>query len=192
MPALVLASTSAYRRAQLDRLGVPYVAAAHQADESVTPERASLDEVARFLARAKAESLAARFPEAWIIGSDQLVDLDGERLGKPGSVAAAEAQLARLAGRAHRLLTAVALRAPSGTVEVSLDAHVMQMRSIGAEEIRRYVAADQPIDCAGAYKIEARGIALFEAVEGSDHTAIVGLPLIALTTMLRRAGFLVP
>lgn len=190
---LILASTSRYRRELLDRLGVPYRAVAHRCDEEATMTSGlSPDEVARTLARAKAESLASAYPEAFIIGSDQVADLGGELLGKPGSEEACVEQLTKMSGRVHRLVTGVCLRYPSGEARESLDIHEMKLRSLELAEIERYVAVEKPTDCAGSYKIEGRGIALMEEVKGSDFTAIVGLPLIVVTTLLREAGFEIP
>ena len=192
-PQLVLASESRFRRAQLDCLQIAYTACAHACDERAEqPADASPDEVARHLAVAKATSIAGQFPGAHILGSDQVVDIDGEIIGKPGTVDAALEQLARLHGREHRLVTAVALRLPDGTIEQEIDVHRMRMRALDEQERRRYVDAERPLDSCGSYIIEGRGIALFEAIEGTDFTAIVGLPMIAVVTMLRRAGFAVP
>ena len=193
MAELILASTSRYRIELMQRLGVPFHAVAHLVDErAAEPAGAGPDQIARTLARLKADSLAAAYPGACILGSDQLVDLDGRALGKPGSEPAARAQLATLAGRAHRLVTAVCLRRPDGGHDDALDVHEMRVRALSEDEIARYVARDQPLDCAGSYRIEAGGIALFASISGADFTAIVGLPLIAVAAMLRRAGFMVP
>lgn len=188
---LVLASESAYRRELLARLGLPFDAVAHRCDETAARAGAP-DELVRELARAKAESLAGAYPDAWILGSDQVADLDGEVVGKPGSEAGARAQLGRLQGRAHRLVTAVALRGPDGSVREALDVHRMVMRPLDAAAIARYLAAERVDDCAGSYKIEGRGIALFEAIEGADFTAIIGLPMITVVSLLGDAGFTVP
>ena len=190
-PPLVVATTSAYRLALLDRLGMPYRAVAHRADErALEPSGpdATPEHVALTLARAKADSLAADFPDALILGSDQVVALDGELLHKPGTAAAAVAQLRRLAGRTHRIVTAVALRRPDGTHDTHVDVHHMHMRALPEAALAAYVAADQPLDCAGSYKIEGRGIALFESAAGQDYTGIIGLPLTAVVTLLTRAG----
>jgi septum formation protein len=192
MPKLVLASTSKYRRMLLDRLGLSYSAHAPKVDEDAVPPGAAPDAVALQLAREKAESVAAAAPDAHIIGSDQLVDLDGERLGKPGSSEKAEAQLRRLAGREHRLVTAIALRHPDGRVETSLDTHVIRLRALTDAEVHRYVQRERPLDCAGSYKIESLGISLVESLAGEDFTAVIGLPLISLCKLLRAAGFEVP
>lgn len=193
MPTLVLASTSPYRRTLLARLGVPFQAHAPRCDEEALKEPAlAPDALACMLARAKAESIAEVLPEAYVIGCDQLVELDGEVLGKPSTRAAAIGQLERLAGRSHQLLTAFVLRTPDGRVREHLDRHVLTMRTLGREAIARYVDADLPLDCAGSYKIEERGIVLFERIVGDDFTAIPGLPLIALTRMLTAEGFAIP
>ena len=191
MPKLVLASTSKYRKLLLDRLGLSYTAANPRVDEEAFTAPA-LDALALLLAKAKAESVAASHGDAYILGSDQLVDLAGERLGKPGTLEKAEEQLRLLSGKTHRLVTAVALLHPDGTLETALDVHLMRLREMTEAEIKRYVARERPIDCAGSYKVESLGISLCEKVEGADFTAIIGLPLIAVCGLLRRAGFEVP
>lgn len=189
MPDLLLASTSPYRRALLDRLGIAYEAVAPQVDErALEPAGAAAEEVARTLARAKAESVGAAYPEAYVLGADQVIDLDGTKVGKPGTPARAVEQLQRLQGRTHRIVTAVALRSPTGRLDEHVDVHRMRMRSLSATAIAAYVAAEAPLDCAGAYKIEGRGLLLFEAIEGCDYSAVIGLPLLAVITMLERAG----
>jgi septum formation protein len=190
---LILASTSKYRRALLDRLRVPYRAEAPRVDErAIEPPGAGAETVALTLARAKADSLAGAFPGAWVLGSDQVVEIDGEALGKPGTPERAVAQLERLAGRAHRIVTAVALRAPDGGWQEHVDVHVMHMRPLPRAALEAYVAREHPVDCAGSYKIESDGYFLFEAVHGRDHTAVIGLPLLAVTRMLAAVGFAVP
>jgi septum formation protein len=189
---LVLASTSPYRRALLERLGVPFRCLAPAVDEADF-KRLGLGPraLAERLAAAKSDSLAAACPESTLIGCDQLAAVDGRILGKPGDDAAAIEQLALLAGRAHELITALAVR-HRGHLRTHTDVTVMHMRPLRRDEIARYVAADRPADCAGGYKLEARGIALFERIESADHSAITGLPLIALTTILRDLGFAIP
>ena len=191
MPKLVLASTSKYRKLLLDRLGLSYTTASPRVDEEAVTAPTP-DEVVLALAKAKAASVAGAHPECYVLGSDQLVDLDGERLGKPGTLEKAEEQLRRLAGKSHRLVTAVALLHPNGTIETAVDVHVMTLREMTEAEIKRYVARERPIDCAGSYKVESLGISLCEKIEGADFTAIIGLPLIAVCGLLRRAGFEVP
>lgn len=197
MPTLILASTSPYRKTLLERLRVPFITAAPPVDEraleaELGPEAPTGAAGARHLARAKAVSLRPAFPGAHILGADQVIDLDGEILGKPGSAERAVAQLERLAGRTHHIVTAVALAAPDGTVSEHVDTHAMTMRRLDRAALRRYVAADHPIDCAGSYKIESDGYFLFESVVGGDHTAVIGLPLLAVAGLLAAAGFTVP
>lgn len=188
-PELVLASTSRYRRALLDRLGVPYRALAPLVDErALEPRGASVEEVVLTLARAKADEVAGREPRALVLGSDQAIELDGEILGKPGTRERAVEQLARLSGRTHRIVTAVALWRPGGEVHTHVDVHRMTMRALDRTALEAYVALEDPVDCAGAYKIESKGLTLFEAVEGRDYTAVIGLPLLAVVTMLEAAG----
>ena len=189
---LVLASTSPYRRALIERLGLAVEARAPDLDERAV-ERSfgplPTPELAGRLAVAKARSLAASCPDALLLGADQIAEVDGERLHKPGTEEAARAQLRRLAGRSHRLVTAVAvLRAADGRVETAVDVHELTMRPLSDAAIERYVARDRPLDCAGAYRIESLGIALFERTSGHDFTAIIGLPLTVLVTLLGRFG----
>ena len=191
-PPLVLASTSRYRRELLARLGIPFSVRPAACDEEALKDPALAPEaLARFLARAKAESLRDAEPAAVVLGGDQVAALGDDVLGKPGTVEAAEAQLARLAGRTHVLFTAVALVHGDRVLEHT-DVTRLSMRPLSRAQIARYVAADAPLDCAGSYRLEARGIALFERIESDDHTAIVGLPLIALTSMLASLGYEVP
>jgi septum formation protein len=191
-PSLILASTSRYRRDLLARLGVPFAAAAPDCDEDAYKATGiAPQELAETLALLKAESLRAAHPDAAILGGDQVVSIDDEILSKPGSEAAARAQLARLAGRTHTLITAVALLS-RGRILRHTDVTRLTMRPLSAEQIARYVAADQPLDCGGSYRLESLGVALFSRIESADHTAIVGLPLLALTTMLGEIGFVIP
>lgn len=190
MHTLVLASTSVYRRELLSRLGVPFTAAAPACDEEALKDPTlSPPALAAHLAREKARSLVPRWPQAYILGSDQLVEIDGAVLGKPGTAERATQQLLQLSGRSHRLVTAFALVGPGDAIAEHVDIHTLHMRSLTRVECERYVAADRPLDCAGSYKIEARGIALMERIEGGDFTAIMGLPLIAVTTALRAHAF---
>jgi septum formation protein len=192
VPDLILASTSPYRRALLERLGVPFRCVAPPVDEEALKDPSLPPRgLAALLARAKAESVAAAEHGAVVVGSDQLVAVEGEILGKPLSAGRAVEQLLRLAGRRHELITAVAVVHPGGLVE-HIDVTALWMRPLTRDEVARYVEADRPIDCAGSYKLEARGVALFERIESADHTAITGLPLIALTSALRGLGFAIP
>ncbi|MBA3845871.1 MAG: septum formation protein Maf [Planctomycetes bacterium] len=192
MPDLVLASTSPYRRHLLERLGLPFAAIAPACDEEalkrpeLTPRA-----LAESLALAKADSLAASHPDAAIIGGDQVATIDGRILGKPGTPAKAAEQLALLAGRTHELITAIVVR-HGGQAHAHTDVTRLTMRPLERAQIERYIAADRPLDCAGSYKLECRGIALFDRIESADHSAIVGLPLIALTRILAGLGFAIP
>jgi len=192
-PVLVLASTSRYRAELLSRLGVPFSAAAPSCDEESGKQR-QLDPraLALLLAEEKARSVAQQHPAAFVLGGDQLVALDGVILGKPHTREGAIAQLQRLRGRSHQLLTASCLVTPDGRLRTHVDKHTLSMRALSDAALGRYVDADQPLDCAGSYKIEARGIALFERIQGEDFTAITGLPLITVTRWLVESGFAVP
>ena len=187
---LILASTSPYRRELLQRLRLPFDCARPQVEETPLPGEAP-DALARRLARAKAAEVAARHPGAWVIGSDQVADRDGRPLGKSGGRAAAIAQLAGMSGRVVDFHTAVCLRRGDDE-QLALDLTRVRFRPLALEEIERYVDAEQPFDCAGSFKCEGLGITLFEAIESHDPTALVGLPLIALSGMLRAAGFRLP
>ena len=179
---IVLASTSEARRRLVARLGIDVVFAAPTCDESAihgpTP-----DQTALLRALAKAESVRESFPDAVVVGSDQVVDLDGKSLGKPGTAERACAQLAELSGRTHRIVTAVVVLGPA-TRESCVVVSQMTMRALAPSEIAAYVAADAPEACAGSYKLECGGRALFSRIETSDETAIEGLPLSALSGML--------
>ena len=185
---VVLASTSPYRRALLERLRIPFTVADPAVDETPLPGETPEHLVVR-LAITKAEAVATTHADAVIVGSDQVVALDDEIITKPGTAERAREQLTQLAGRTHRLLTAVAvIGSPRGEPATHLDIHRLTMRALSADEIAAYVAADCPQDCAGANKIESLGIALMERIEGDDFTAITGLPLMATAQMLRAAG----
>ncbi len=189
---LILASTSPYRRELLRRLGVPFRCLAPGVDEEMYKASASGPRaLAVELARAKATALARDHPAATLIGSDQVVAFRGRVLGKPGTIERAIEQLAAMAGQSHVLITALAV-CHRGEVVAHADVATLHMRSLSREEITRVVEADRPIDCAGGYKLEARGITLFERIEADDQTAIVGLPLMALTTILREFGYRIP
>jgi septum formation protein len=191
-PEIILASTSPYRRQLLERLGVPFRSVPPRFDESTYPGE-GLDPVtlAESLAYRKASSIVSEFPRAVIIGSDQLVSLDETIYGKPGILEKAIDQLVSMSGRTHRLITALVVLHRGMTMR-HVDVTTLQMRSLDRTAIRRYLERDQPYDCAGSYKLESGGIALFERIETADHTAITGLPLIALTSVLRRIGYSIP
>ena len=188
---LVLASTSRYRRELLQRLRLPFDTASPHVDETPLAGEEPAALVQR-LARAKATAVANSAPGAWVLGSDQVAELDGAPLGKPGGREAAAAQLASMSGRAIRFHTAVALVREGGGVFEALDLTTVHFRRLDAGEIGRYVDAEQPFDCAGSFKAEALGIALFDSIHSHDPTALVGLPLIATARLLRQAGFAAP
>ncbi len=191
-PRVVLASTSPYRAAQLRRLGLAFDAVPSGVDEDAWKARGLPPrELAVALAQAKAEAVAARHPDALVVAGDQLAHLAGDILGKPGAADAAAEQLLRLAGRTHELATAVAV-ADGGQTRTHLDLATLTMRPLTRAAAARYVAADQPLDCAGAYKFEARGAALFVRVAADDPTAIEGLPLLALCRLLAERGLELP
>ncbi len=185
---LVLASTSPYRRELLQRLRIPFEVCAPEVDEQGRVGE-SPPALARRLALAKARAIAQRKPQALVIGSDQVAELDGEALGKPGSHANALAQLRRMSGRVVCFHTAVALVCEqSGFAAQDLAPARVRFRSLSERMIERYLAAEQPYDCAGSAKAESLGIALLESIESDDPTALIGLPLIRLCSMLERAG----
>ena len=191
---LILASTSRYRSELLARLGVPFTAVAPAIDEEALKDAArSPGELAVYLAEAKARSLSSAYPDAVILGSDQTCACEGHQLHKPGSLEAAREQLAQLAGKTHELHTAVCIVTPGGEDWTThLDTTRLTMRSLTVDEIERYLLADEPWDCVGSYKLECRGITLFDAIESRDHTAITGLPLLAVAQFLRTFGYIIP
>ena len=188
MPPLVLGSTSRYRRELLARLRLPFEVAAPQVDETPRPGETPA-ELALRLALDKARDVAARHPGAVVIGADQVCDLDGEPLGKPGDHARAVAQLQRLSGRTAVFQTALAVLRPATGYETAQLAPVrVRFRTLSAAEIEHYLRLEQPYDCAGSAKCETLGIALLDAIDSDDPTALVGLPLVRTAQMLREAG----
>lgn len=189
-PRIVLASTSPYRRALLERLGLAFSTVSPQVPEAEVPGEAP-DVRAWRLALAKARAVAAQHPQAIVIGSDQVASLalaeGSEILHKPGDREHCQAQLAALSGRTARFDTAVAV-IHNGVEQVHVDLTQVQFRQLGAAEIEHYMDREPAFDCAGGFKCEGLGVTLFEAVESRDPTALVGLPLIWLCTALRAAG----
>lgn len=183
---IVLASTSPYRRELLQRLRLPFEVDPPAVDESRRPGEAP-HALALRLAEAKARAVAQRRPADVVIGSDQVAELDGEPIGKPHAHAAALAQLERMQGRRLVFHTALAVAA-HGRVEVDSVPTAVTFRRLDRDALDAYLSADRPYDCAGAAKIESLGIALVERVESDDPTALIGLPLIRLTSMLQAAG----
>jgi len=189
---IVLASTSPYRRELLGRLGIPFETANPHADETPLPGESPAQTALRLSAE-KARSVAAQFPDALIIGSDQVADCGGEPIGKPGDHERAVAQLMRLSGRTVVFHTGLALLdAATADCRTALVDVRSTFRTLTSEEIDAYLRREQPYDCAGSVKSERLGITLFERIENDDPSALVGLPLIRLSSMLRDAGIRVP
>jgi septum formation protein len=185
---LVLASTSPYRRELLGRLRLPFDVEAPAVDEQPRPGETAAETALR-LALAKADAVAARHVEAVVVGSDQIADLDGHGLGKPGDHGRATAQLRAMRGRVVVFQTAVAVVCRAGGFAASALVPVaVRMRDLSDAEIERYLRAEQPYDCAGSAKIETLGIALVAGVDCDDPTALIGLPLIKTCELLRQAG----
>jgi septum formation protein len=192
MRSIVLASTSPYRRQLLQRLRLPFLVDAPQIDESPLAREVPRATALR-LAQAKARAVAARHLDAIVIGSDQVADLDGSALSKPGSHARALAQLESLQGRTvvfHTALAVFDVRGDSLALEV--DDTEVQFRSLARSSLDAYLRIDQPYDCAGAARIESLGIALVERIATLDPTALIGLPLIRLVSLLANLGVVLP
>ena len=185
---VILASTSRYRRELMNRLRLPFEVQAPDVDE--TPRSGeSPRSLSERLALEKARAVAARFPDAVVIGSDQVADLAGEALGTPGDHARATAQLRRMRGQTLVFQTAVAVVCEaSGFVQQDIAPVRVVFRDLSDDAIEHYLRAEQPYDCAGSAKSEGLGIALLEAIDSDDPTALVGLPLIRTCRMLRAAG----
>ena len=190
-PRLILASTSRYRRELLQRLRLPFDVAAPGTDEAALPGEPP-QALARRLAAAKATAIASHMPGAWVIGSDQVAELDGIALGKPGTRDAAVSQRASMSSREVVFRTAVSVVHGDGRAFHAEDATIVRFRGLDDAEIGRYVDAEQPFDCAGSFKSEGLGIVLFDAIVSQDPTALIGLPLIATAGLLRRAGYALP
>ena len=189
---LVLASTSAYRKMLLERLHLPFDTDRPKTDETPLPGEAPAATAER-LAAEKARAVAGRWPDALVIGSDQVAHLGDEVFGKPGTEARAIAQLQRMRGQTVVFHTALAvLNTRTGHLQVEGIPTQVRFRNLSDDEIRRYVAKEQPLDCAGSAKSEGLGITLLDAMPGEDPTALIGLPLIALSRMLRAEGLELP
>jgi septum formation protein len=185
---LILGSTSVYRRALLERLRLPFAVAAPQVDETPLPGETPAA-IARRLALAKALAVAGQHPECIVIGSDQVADLNGQPLGKPGTHERAVEQLRAMRGQSVIFQTAVAVMCQAtGFVQEDLAAVRVQFRELSDTEIEHYLRAETPYDCAGSAKSEGLGISLLAAIDNDDPTALVGLPLIRTCRMLRAAG----
>ncbi|ABM62014.1 Maf family protein [Halorhodospira halophila] len=188
--SLILASASPYRRALLERLGIPFEVDAAAIEERIAATEPPEEAVVR-LAREKAYAVAKRHPGALVIGSDQVAALGAEILGKPGSEERAREQLSHYSGQVVRFLTAISVR-QDDEEEHLLETVRVRFRTLDAETIDRYVRADQPLDCAGAIRSEGLGAALLESVESNDPSALIGLPLIGLARLLRGKGYRLP
>ena len=185
---LILASTSPFRRKLLARLGLPFTVRAPEVDETRQPGEEAPALVAR-LAEWKAQAIARQEPAALVIGSDQAAVLAGEIVGKPGDHERAVAQLRRASGRTVTFYTGLCLLdSASNQRQVTVEVFQVAFRQLTAEMIEGYLRREQPYQCAGSFKSEGLGIALFERLEGDDPTSLIGLPLIRLTRMLEAAG----
>jgi len=188
-PSLILASTSPYRRELLERLGLPFTVEAPEVDEAHLAGEPPTERALR-LAAAKAEAIALRHPTAVVIGSDQVAAAGGVVLDKPGTAERACQQLKHLGGSQARFHTACAVRWHNTGYSVNhLESVTVTVRDLTAAEIAAYVEREQPLNCAGSFKSEGLGIALFSRIESEDPTALVGLPLIWLSGALRQAGY---
>jgi septum formation protein len=190
VPQLILASTSPYRRALLERLGVAFEVVAPGVGEQHLSGESPADRALR-LASAKAQAVSAGHPAALVIGSDQVAACGSEVLDKPGDAARCREQLGRLSGHTAHFYTAGVLLGP-GAHRAHVDTTTVVFRTLAAGEIERYVAREQPFDCAGGFRAEALGVALFDCIESQDPTALIGLPLIWLAGALRAAGYQLP
>ena len=187
---LLLASTSPYRRELLQRLRLPFECMPPRVDETPLPGEAPAALASR-LAGEKAAEVHAREPDAFVIGSDQVADLEGRVLGKPGDFESAVAQLRAMSGREVAFHTALCVIGP-GFRESAIDTTLVRLRDLGDDDIARYLQAEPAFDCAGSFKAEGLGIVLFDAIHSADPTALVGLPLITTARLLRKAGFVLP
>ncbi|MGE6757579.1 Maf family protein [Corallococcus interemptor] len=187
MRDLILASTSSARRALMDGLGVPYRTEAPGVDESVS-ESLPADEAVRMLAVRKARAVQERHPEAWVLGADQLVEVGRDVLGKPKDRDAARAQLTRLLGNTHVIHTAVCLLGPGGHHSETVEDTRLTFFPVPPEELERYLDTGEWEGCAGSYRVEGRGQALLQKLEG-DRTNVQGLPMLSVVRLLRQAGF---
>lgn len=187
---LILASTSIYRRELLERLRIPFDVISPKVDETPLPGESTL-ELALRLAKAKAAAVAKDHPEAWVIGSDQVADLHGAAIGKPGNFERAMAQLQLMRGATVIFQSALCLM--KGDVQTTLCVPTkVTFRKLPDSVLESYLLAEEPYDCAGSAKSEGLGISLLEAIKSDDPTALIGLPLIALSSLLRDAGFAIP
>jgi len=192
VPQLILASTSPYRRELLARLPLEFEVVAPGVAEEHLHGESPADRALR-LATAKARAVSARHPQSLVIGSDQVAACQGEILDKPGDAARCRGQLTRLSGQTAHFYTACALLGAQPSTHVAhVDTTTVVFRTLSGGEIERYVERERPFDCAGCFRAEGSGIALFEYIESQDPTALIGLPLIWLAAALRAAGLQLP
>jgi septum formation protein len=185
---LILASTSRYRRELLLRLGLPFQTARPDVDETPLPNE-NPHQLAQRLAEAKARSVAKNFPNDWVIGSDQVAELNGQPIGKPENFERAADQLSAASGKTMHFYSAFCLlRLEPHKIIAYTDITIVHFRPLAANEIERYLHKEQPYDCAGSFKAEGLGISLFDKIESNDPTGLIGLPLISLSKALRQAG----
>ena len=187
---LILASTSVYRRELLERLRIPFEVVAPKVDETPLTGESTLDLALR-LAQAKAAAVAKEHPHAWVIGSDQVADLCGAALGKPGNFERALAQLQLMRGQTVTFHTALCLMKGEKQTTLGVPTEV-RFRKLADDILENYLLAEEPYDCAGSAKSEGLGVSLLESIKSDDPTALIGLPLIALCSLLRDAGFVIP
>ena len=191
MKKIVLASTSIYRQAQLKTLGIPFIAEKPLIDEenekdlSLNPKDLALK-----LSFLKAQSLAK--PNQVTIGGDQLVSFENQILGKPGSIENAIQQITKMQNQTHELITALTIFDGPDNFKQVLNITKMKLKKLSSEQIKKYIELDNPVDCAGSYKIEKHGVQIMEAIETSDFTAIQGLPLLELSKVLAQMGIAIP
>lgn len=191
---LILASTSPFRKAQLERLGITFNTESPEVDEQVfKDENFTPMELAKTLALEKAQAVSQRHEgdQVCVIGGDQVLAFEKSILGKPHTEEKAREQLKMLSGKEHSLITAIAIVTPHKIIEHVSEAK-MTMRELGDDEIKRYIQRDQPLNTCGSYMLEEAGITLFEKIDTEDYTSIIGMPLIFITTALRELGFVTP
>lgn len=187
MPSIVLASSSPYRRRLLEQLGFPFEWSSPDIDETPCAGETPQLLVER-LAHSKAQALTPRYTQHWIIGSDQVACIDGQILGKPGDINNARRQLRACSGQSVEFLTGLCLlNSRDGKFKTIVEPFTVVFRNLSDEQIERYLKREQPFDCAGSFKAEGLGIALFDRLEGNDPNALIGLPLIQLVSLLQEA-----
>ena len=191
LPPIILASSSVYRKQQLDALGLVYTAVIPDVDERVKPNETA-DELVLRLAISKAKKIKAQSKVACMIGADQVCVFAGDIYGKPGNRENAINQLQKFSDNSVEFLTAVSVIDSAGEVHTHVDQTVVQFRVLTPQEINRYIDKEKPFDCAGSFKVEALGLSLFESVVSNDPSALMGLPLIKLSEYLRMSGYQIP